>query len=313
MTFTKHLLPLLILSLTACSAPQYRSSVAGFGTSVVSAVSAQQNDLNQLSTRQSAEIRTALANRRERLVVSPGCAPPDLSIKEFGPCAVTYADGRPLPTPENFLHISALGKALTAYGASLSALASDISADEVKFNTAMLSLAGAIDGLDASLSENGTADPTASKRRKAVATISGSLGNAMFRAARVSKLRKIIIETDPAIQAAIEILAHAAYAISDLDHLELQVRADVAQTKLGHAIAAKHSTATIKKLQADLFAAVDALNQAKRREDTFLAVGKAHAALAEASRKGVHGQDMRTALQEVITLIGTVKSASGNL
>lgn len=296
-----------ILTLSACSMPEYRASVVKFGEATELTATKQGQRLDNLTDRQRQDILKELATKRVVLSYSAGCA--QLAVPGSDPkaCYVVGTDGKRIPQAETFGGLEALNKALGQYSQSLKLLASDTTEDAATFNASLLELAASADGLIAAVQE--TTGPTENAAAlTSAATISGALANAAFGAARASRLRDIIIEMDPVVQESAKQLAQMSEALT-LSEAAASVDAiEDARTKLSANISSGASTAVVAKNQAALIEKVTKAKRTAQLRDPYAKIAKAHAELAKASRQGASQADIKASVLELLALAQLLKS-----
>ena len=301
----RHVLLLATMTsivLAGCAAPEYRASVLQFGEATEVAAAAQTKRFENQTDDQLAAIRGQLAENRVILSYSPECAKLALPGSDIGACVVVRRDGQELAQSERFTSIEALNKAVSDYGSSLSALAADVKEDSAAFSKSLTELATSVDGLNAALAGSETRTTDNAPRLQASANIIGGVGNAIFAGSRVAKLREIISRADPSIQEATQLLSRASEALT-LNEVSRSIqRVERAETKLERAVQKGANTATIAKLQGQIFSEVDALRRTAAVKDTYVLIGEAHAILAEASRFQASFPESRASILELVAL-----------
>lgn len=286
---SRTVLPLFAIALIAgCSSPVYRGSVVSFGEATQAAAQAQTKRLNTLTDTHVSDIRRALAQDRVLLAYAPECALLAVPGSSIDDCRVVRRDGAAIDSPESFASLASLNKAVGDYGTNLAALAADASQDGAAFNTSLTNLAVSAEDLSTALGGAGTKD-----QFDAAGVAFGGIGTAAFAGARTSKLKDIIVATDPQIQQATGLLSAASEALTLSEVTTSLQRVERAERALATGYANGAPSQELERRQNTLFDEVDALKRAAAARDAYAKIGQTHAKLAQASQSSARKEDLQ--------------------
>jgi hypothetical protein len=311
---THFLAGLALLALSACVNPAFRQSIGEYGTLTKAAAAQQNARVTQIAAEEAERIRTDLAARRVDLRLKPECAARLLGDPSGGgaapACGLVEVGGKPIAQAPGFANVIALTGALSDYSDQLIALAADSTQDQAAFAQSVTALGTAVGGLDGAVrTATGAKAGTDSPRIDAVAGLLAETGSLYLAQRRAAVLKRIVIASDPVIQAATRLLSGAD------ERVQLYYRSELAGALLqaqDHASAVAHdpasSVADVRAAQDALFAQVDAYNAQGADTLRFQAIGEAHAKLAQAARAGASPAEMKAAIEAIVHLAGTADS-----
>ena len=316
-----------VLALSGCVNPAFRESIGQYGQITKATVEQQNERLSGIAADEQARIRADLIARRVDLRLDETCArllaaavvPAGEAAEgdqgQVTECTLREQGGEAVELAPRFEHILSLTAALSDYADSLILLAADATEDKAAFTTSVNQLGtslGALDGAVRTALGEGQGNDAA--HIGAVAGLVAQAGGLYFEQRRASALKAIIIDADPVVQRATEVLADAD------DALGFYYQAGLAQALLK---ARRDATETVHRADAsdeevaaaydDLLEALEAYNRYGEDIHTFQAIGAAHAKLAQAARKGASAQELQAAIEAIIDLAAsahTVLAAS---
>lgn len=305
---------ILVTSLSGCAGEQFLTSVSGFDEATNAAVVVQSDQLEAFSETQSEKIRSSLAEGRVDLRISGGCANLVGVAFRISDCQIVRFDEEKLEQPFVGENILALGAALGDYASSLGRLAADASKDADAFSKSLSDLAVSLGRLDGAIDKAGGGSVVDAEKFGAVATILAEAGNLYFEQSRMSKLKKIIIESDPFVQEATKLLS-GAYEALRLDTMgEAFARLNDASDAAIEEVATATSTpAQIRKKHDALFSELAAFKRRAAIRNSFSALGEAHKALKMASESGASSDDLKVAILRIIESAKIIKIAADTL
>lgn len=303
---------ILVTSLSGCAGEQYLTAVSGFDEATTAAVVVQKDQLEAFYEKEAERIRTSLAESRVELRIK-GCA--DLVGVNFqiSDCQILRFDGEKLEQPFAKENILALGAALADYSSSLGNLAADASEDADAFSKSLSDLAVSLGGLDGAIVKAGGGSVVEAEQLGAVATIIAEAGNLYFEQSRVSKLKKIIIGSDPFVQEAASLLSAGYEALRFDTMADAFARLNSADESVSKAVTSGASSTEIRKKHDALFAELAEFRTRAAIRDSFSALGEAHNLLAEASKSGASSDDLKVAILRIIESAQIIKIAAGTL
>lgn len=300
--------------LGGCINTTYRDSIGQFGTLTKESVAIQNQRLTALAAAESERIHQALADNHVDLRLSPQCAllllPPDpTATTPPAPCTLVDATGKPIEKIPTYSNIKALDQALSDYSDNLILLAADTTKDQAAFSDSVTGLATSLGNLDGAIRKATGAPPgTSGAKIGAVAAVVAKAGGLILAAQRGRVLKKIVIAGDPLVQEATNILADVDDRLNLYDSVGLLQAANAAQTAASRLAAASAPPSDLRAAQDALFARVADFNARSSEQQRYLAIGKAHAKLAEAARTG-NTIDFEAAISAVIELASVTNTA----
>jgi len=300
--------------LSGCINTAYRDSIGQFGTLTKESVAIQNQRLSALAAAESERIHQSLADNHVDLRLSPECTqlllPPDPAATALpAPCTLVDATGKPIEKIPTYSNIKALDQALSDYSDNLILLAADTTKDQAAFSDSVTGLATSLGNLDGAIRKATGAPPgTSGAKIGAIAAVVAKAGGLFLAAERARVLKKIIIAGDPLVQEATGILADVDDRLNLYDSVGLLQAANAAQTAASRLAAASAPPADLRAAQDALFARVADFNARGTEQQRYLAIGKAHAKLAEAARTG-NTIDFEAAISAVIDLASVTNSA----
>jgi len=301
-------------TLSGCINTAYRDSVGQFGALTKASVAVQDQRLTALTADENERIHAALAANRTDLRLSPDCAllllPPDpAATAPRAPCTLVDVTGKPVEAVPTYSNIKALGQALSAYSDNLILLAADTTTDREAFSASVTGLATSLGNLDGAIRKATGAPPgTSGAKIGAIAAVVAKAGGLFLAAERGRVLKKIVIAGDPLVQEATGILADVDDRLGLYDSTGLLQAATAAQTDASRLAASGAPPEALRAVQDALFARVADYKARSGEQQRYLAIGVAHAKLAEAARSG-NTIDFEAAISAVIDLAGVTGAA----
>jgi hypothetical protein len=300
--------------LSGCINTTYRDSIGQFGTLTKESVAIQDQRLTALTAAESERIHAALAADHVDLRLSSNCAllllPPDpTATTRPAPCTLVDASGKPVEQVPTYANIKALDQALSDYSDNLILLAADTTKDQAAFSESVTGLATSLGNLDGAVRKaTGAAPSTSGAKIGAIAAVVAKAGGLFLAAERGRVLKKIIIAGDPLVQEATGILADVDDRLNLYDSVGLLQAANAAQADASRLAATSAPLAELRAAQDALFARVADFNARSGEQQRYVAIGKAHAKLAEAARTG-NTIDFEAAISAVIELASVTNGA----
>lgn len=300
----------ILIGLSGCAtSTAFRNSVGQFATLTKAGTNAQNTRLAAIVADDQERIRAALAAGRVDLRLDPACAA-TITSQEAGPapCRLVRADGQPIEQPVQIDNILALSAALGAYADGLIAVAADPTADQAAFTSSINSLGTSLGKLEGEVRTATGATPGSSRTEiGAVAAVVAEAGNLYFGYRRSRALQQIVLKGDPIVQQAVATLVRVQLRVRQYDRSTLFAQVQAAQqraSQLAHTPGA--SVADLRTAQNALFAALAAYNGAGSDVAKYVAIGEAHAALAQAARAGASPEQMAAAITAIMHLADTI-------
>ena len=303
-----------LLSLTGCINTAYRDSIGEFGTLTKASVAVQDQRLTALAAAESERIHQALADNHVDLRLSPQCAqlllaPNPTATATPAPCTLVDATGKPIEKIPTYSNIKALDQALSDYADNLILLAADTTEDQAAFSDSVNGLATSLGNLDGAIRKATGAPPGSSGPKiGAIATVVAKAGGLLLAAERGRVLKKIIIAGDPLVQEATALLGDVDDRLNLYDGTALLQAALAAQAQASRLAATGAPPDQVRAAQDALFARVADFNARSIEQQRYLAIGKAHAGLAQAARTG-NTIDFEAAISAVIDLASVTHGA----
>lgn len=307
--------PLLVsLALTACASDGFRTAVANFATTT-EAVTAQQIVLQQQQfERRANDIAEELANQRVELVLSDGCAPlsTDTNVNQ---CVVKRRDGKHLESPYSAVHLTNLRIALGKYTSNLALLAAGAADSDAAFRKQVDSFATSLGGLSGAVESATGTTPPKEKDYTFAANIVAEIGSLYFEYQRVKALKKIIVKTNPVVQAATGYLAQTDFILVDATNFAMLANLSAAEEEVKKLTNdPKATTAKIRKAQLDLIAKTEAyrldFRDPEKSKLAFTELANAHDKLAKAAESPwSNKEDLRAAFQRIFAAAKSIQPA----
>lgn len=302
----------LALACSACTSAAFRQSAGQFGTLTKAGVAAQNQRLAAIVADDQERIRAELAAGHVDLRLDPACAE-TVTSQETGPvapCRLVRADGQPLEAPLSVDNVVALSAALTDYADSLIALAADSTQDQAAFVTSINGLGTSLGRLDGEVRKAaGAAAGNDRAQIGAVATVVAEAGNLYFAYRRSHALRRIVTAGDPIVQRAVAILVRVQLRVRQYDRSALFAQVQAAQGRASQLANTGAAAADLRAAQNQLYDRLAAYNGAGAEVARFVAIGEAHAALAQAARAGASPEQVAAAIEAILHLAGTIHTS----
>lgn len=320
----RELIPLAILyglvalCLSGCSSTGFQSSVGQFGKLTSAASADQAASLLKITREETERIRADLASSRADLRLKASCGlaiglipVPEPRVNQgIPPCEFVRRDGIRLEEAPRFTNIIALSVGLDGYARSLVELASDHDDDNRAFSSSVTGLATSLGGLDASVRKaTGASQGDSSAKMGAIASLVAEAGELYFSRRRNAALRKIIIAADPLVQDATKLLSEADDRIGLYDRSGLAEDLIAAQ-KHQSEIAGSAPIEELRRAQDRMYDLLGAFTQRSRGTERFVAIGEAHAKLANAAREGARPAELKKVILALIHLAGTIDTTA---
>jgi len=317
----------LALVLSGCVSPAFRQSVGEFGVLTKEVATQQVSRLDALTEREHDRLLDDLARTRAQLRLrcdfTPTQAAPASSTPPPPPICQVTRGTETIERPPVYTHIRRLNAALISYADNLILVAADSTAEFDAFTASVTALSSSLGKLDTAIS---SAQPTpkdaaqqqaraqAQARRTArlgaIAGMIGQLGRLYLAAERGRVLRAIIEEGDRLVQDAVILLGTGDESLYTIDASERSETLDSVMETSNRIAADDEATfEQIRAGMADLFIKVDAANLLGGRNDSYHAIGRAHAALARSAQSS-SSVDFASVISALADLAGTIRATA---
>lgn len=309
---------------TACTSNAYLKTVGAFGDQVEKNITARSALIEDINQAEFDKTLAQLAQDRTGLGLSSGCTSfiaAGIVAPEVKPdCAIVTVANAAKGTQSEAVtygleikNTQRLAAALGKYAGSLKALAGVGASEEEALTDGYAGLGKSIVDLNAAVGEFSDKSLVNDERTGIIAGLIGELQVAIFDYERSRLLRRLIVETDPAVQEATAFLQTSTEAGALKFNTTLYQRAVAATRKAQNDAANPQvSKANLEKSQRAAFKAVETLKSQSRPLAKFSDIAEAHSKLAAASKSG-DLESLRSALSKILTLNDTVSTAIKDL
>lgn len=300
-----------IVAISACASKSLTSGSASFAEAVQLISNAHDTQMEQVAANRLDRLLTEHAQKRAVFVESDGCVKFAISPEDFkaSDCTLLLQGNAPIDKqPIERDNLLALSKALRNYAGALALVAADTTEDRAAFAASVQKLGASLGSLDGQIARLSQGSGLGKDKIGTVAGLVAEAGGLYLDYQRTRFLRELIPAADPFVQKAVAILEFSRVSGQGA------LMATLAKTEISASLRAlqdlvnnpRSKPKQIKSAQIEALKAHERFIAASRVSKSFKSIGEAHAAMVEASRSGLSGDEVLTMIDRLLTLAGQV-------